>query len=63
MTATDTARLRTVRDELKTKLALHRGTSTRLIGGEYKNPVRKGYDIALTEAIELLDAQIKDGES
>ncbi|WP_306358770.1 MULTISPECIES: hypothetical protein [unclassified Nocardia] len=48
------------RDQIATKLANHRATSTRCFStGEYKNPVRQGYDRGLTEALALLgiDAQ------
>lgn len=45
-------------DELRTqlleKLALHRGGSPRWFDGEYKTPVRKGYDVALVEVLALL---------
>lgn len=42
-----------VRDQLVAKLDKHRATSTRC-DGDYKNPVRKGYDRALTEVLGLL---------
>lgn len=48
------ARLDELRTQLQEKLALHRGSSTRCFDGEYKNPARKGYDIALTEVLGLL---------
>lgn len=43
-----------LRAEIARRLDKHRASSTRY-GDEYKNPVRKGYDLALTEVLELID--------
>ncbi|MGY4103449.1 hypothetical protein ACW2Q0_28380 [Nocardia sp. R16R-3T] len=43
-----------LRTEIARRLDKHRTSSTRY-GDEYKNPVRKGYDLALTEVLELID--------
>lgn len=52
--------LNDLRTQLQEKLALHRGSSTRWFDGEYKNPARKGYDIALTEVLALLGVDAAD---
>lgn len=55
--------LRQVRDEVAEMLAYHRNNSTvNVHTGEYKNPARQGYDRALTEVLDLIDAQIGQGQ-
>ena len=49
--------------ELEAKLARHRATSTRMFDGEYKNPARKGYDIALVEVLSLLGVDATERRS
>ena len=49
-----------LREQLEIKLARNRTTATRYLDGEYKNPARKGYDIALTEVLALLGVDAAD---
>jgi hypothetical protein len=53
------ADLEALRDKLAKRLTEHRAISTRhMETGEYKNPVRKGYDIALTEVIDDIETAL-----
>lgn len=48
--------LEALREQFVKRLAEHRAISTRhMTTGEYKNPVRKGYDMALAEVIEDIE--------
>lgn len=49
-------RLRGFVEEIDRRLSKHRTSSTQNVTtGEYKNPVRKGYDMALTEVLDLMN--------
>lgn len=50
--------LATLRAQIAAELERHRGTSTRC-GDDYKNPVRKGYDLGLSKALDLIDQEQK----
>jgi hypothetical protein len=50
--------LAALRAQIVAELERHRGTSTRC-GDEYKNPVRKGYDLGLTKALDMIDQEQK----
>ncbi|WP_327139389.1 hypothetical protein [Nocardia sp. NBC_01327] len=50
----------TFHDQMEHRLDNHRATSTRLANGDYKNPVRQGYDRALTEVLAMLTAEAAD---
>lgn len=45
---------RGLRARIATKLERHRVTSSRIGGGQYKNPVREGYDRGLTDALAFI---------
>ncbi|MEV4127094.1 hypothetical protein [Nocardia sp. NPDC049707] len=47
-----------LRAQIAAELDKHRATSTRC-DDDYKNPVRKGYDLGLTKALELIDQETK----
>lgn len=55
------AELEAARDQIATRLQRHRSSSTRNHStGEYKNPVREGYDRGLTESLALLGVDAKE---
>lgn len=57
------AELEAGRDKIAEILARHRGTSTRnMRTGEYKNPVREGYDRGLTKALALLGVDAREAD-
>lgn len=54
------AELEEARHQIAAKLGGHRGSSTRGLGGQYKNPVRQGYDRGLTDALALLGIDMEE---
>lgn len=50
-----TGMLAEVRDSVEAKRTECRRDATRNFHGEYKNPIRTGYDRAMTEVLELID--------
>lgn len=62
MTWEQQAGVQRARNRIAELLAKHRGSSTRnLTTGEYKNPVREGYDRGLADALAVLDTIIGRG--
>lgn len=55
--------LQRARARIVHRLRDHRATSTQNIHtGQYKNPIREGYDRGLTAALAIIDAEIGDSQ-
>lgn len=55
-------RLAALRAQIAAELHKHRATSTRY-GDEYKNPVRKGYDMGLSKVLKIIDTTTGLGDN